>query len=202
MDTKEYVSKRLGKTTVRVDTRSYSRNGGKSDSENYVQRDLLTADEIPRAIRPKGKTKKCGGSAIIFIDEYKPFFVTKYDTMAHKLFPVTGSSYSSGIPNNTNIEVTYADIKKNRSDSYKQQVIDYFKIAEEKKAESEELLKQKALEMDKQEQEELKNKYENASELDESIIDFEDFEKSMMDEISEVSGVMDNFNFEGDENNV
>ena len=202
MDTKEYVSKRLGKTTVRFDTRSYSRNGGKSDSENYVQRDLLTADEIPRAIRPKGKTKRYGGSAIIFIDEYKPFFVTKYDTMAHKLFPITGSSYSNGIPNNTNIEVTYADIKKNRSDSYKQQVIDYFKIAEEKKAESEELLKQKALEMDKQEQEELKNKYENASELDESIIDFEDFEKSMMDEISEVSGVMDNFNFEGDENNV
>lgn len=113
-ESKEYVSKKLGKTTVRVDSRSYNRGGkggGGSDSESYVQRDLLAPDEISQVIKPKGKTKRYGGNCIVFVDEFKPFFLCKYDTMSHPLFPVTGSSFPNGIPNNTNINEVYASIK-------------------------------------------------------------------------------------------
>ncbi len=119
-DSNEYVSKRLGKTTVRVDARSYNRGnqGGGSDSESYNGRELLAADEIPKAIRPKGKNKKFGGACILFVDELYPFFMNKFDTKHHPLYEKTGSSYPSGIPNNTNIKETYATIKADREKRY------------------------------------------------------------------------------------
>lgn len=128
-ESKEYVSKKLGKTTVRVDSRSYNRGGkgsGGSDSENYIQRDLLAPDEISQVIKPKGKTKRYGGNCIVFIDEFKPFFLCKYDTMSHPLFPVTGSSFPSGIPNNTNINEVYASIKQQRHEHHQQVLTDFF----------------------------------------------------------------------------
>ena len=47
-ESKEYVSKKLGKTTVRTDTRSHNRGnqGGGSDNESFAARDLLAPDEI------------------------------------------------------------------------------------------------------------------------------------------------------------
>lgn len=129
-DSKEYVSKKLGKTTVRVDTRSYNRGGktggGGSQGENYIQRDLLAPDEISQVIKPKGKTKRYGGSCIIFVDEFKPFFLCKYDTMSHPLFPVTGSSFPNGIPNNTNINEEYASVKQQRHEHHQQVLTDFF----------------------------------------------------------------------------
>lgn len=136
-DSKEYVSKKLGKTTVRVDSRSYNRGnqGGGSDSESYVQRDLLAPDEIPTVLRAKGKTKKYGGSCFVWVDEYKPFYLCKYDTVSHPLFKVTGSSYPSGIPNNTYIEKEYAAIKEKHHTEHQEQLSDFFtkaKVEEEK----------------------------------------------------------------------
>lgn len=137
LDSREYVTKRLGKTTVRVDSRSYNRGsssgGGGSDSESYVQRDLLMPDEILQAIKPKGKTKRFGGSCIIIVDEYRPLFVPKYDTKNHSLFSKCGSSFPDGIPNNTNIEQVYASVKAQRSAAHKQALTDFFTLAAEKK---------------------------------------------------------------------
>lgn len=120
-DSNEYVAKRLGKTTVRVDARSYNRGnqGGGSDSESYIARDLLSADEIPKAIKPKGKSRRYGGSCILFIDEQYPFFCQKFDTLCHPMQPKTGSSFPSGIPNNTDIKQTYGAMKAQRAAAYK-----------------------------------------------------------------------------------
>lgn len=171
MDTKEYVSKKLGKTTVRVDSRSYNRGntGGGSDSENFIQRDLLAADEIPQAIRAKGKTKKYGGSCIIFVDEYKPFFLPKYDTLRHPMILNTGSSYEKDFHNNTNIETEYAEHRRIRHESYTTQVTDYF----EKKKNSEKVAMQQAAELEENRQEELKQLFETSQ----FGIDMTDFEE-------------------------
>ena len=198
MDSKEYVSKKLGKTTVRVDSRSYNRGntGGGSDSENYIQRDLLSADEIPKAIRAKGKTKKYGGSCIIFVDEYKPFFLPKYDTLKHPVISSIGSQYEKDFHNNTNIEKEYADIKRIRHDNYTAQVKDYF----EKRKNSEETTKQKEIESEEKHQEKLKQMYQAAQ----VGIDMNDFEEMTNEiEINEqkefsdgISDVIDEDEFE------
>ncbi len=127
-DSNDYVSKRLGKTTVRVDSRSYNRGnqGGGSDSENYIQRDLLLPDEIPKIIRAKGKTKRYGGSCIVWVDEFKPFLMYKYDTFSHPLFNITGSSYPKGIPNNTYFDKEYAAIKEKRHKAHMTTLTNFF----------------------------------------------------------------------------
>lgn len=150
----KYISEKLGKTTVRVDSRSYNRGnqGGGSDSENYVQRDLLTPTEIPTVLKAKGKTKRYGGSCFVWVDEYKPFYLCKYDTVSHPLFKITGSSYPKGIPNNTYIEKEYAEIKEKRHAEHQQQLTDFFskgkEEAEKEKAEYE--AEQIALEEERQ----------------------------------------------------
>lgn len=201
MDSREYVTKKLGKTTVRVDTRSYNRGsshggGGGSDSENYIQRDLLAPDEIPRAIKPKGKTKKYGGSCIIFVDEFKPFFLSKYDTMSHPLFSVTGSSYPKGIPNNTIIEDVYASVKAERSKNHRQTLTDFFEKAKEQKAqaEAEHAAQQQAAQ--DAEQAELKALYPDEDFEEFETVDEEDFENSALEDVNPIMG---NFIFGDDE---
>lgn len=56
------------------------------------------------------------------MDEQYPFFINKFNTKKHPLFPVTGSSYPSGIPNNTDITETYASVKAEREKAYKQKM--------------------------------------------------------------------------------
>jgi type IV secretion system protein VirD4 len=117
-DSNEYLSKRLGKTTVRVDTRSYNRGqqGGGSDSEQYIARDLLAPDEIPKAIRAKGKSKRFGGSCIVLVDEFNPLFLNKFDTKQHPLFERCGASskFPKYAHNNTDIEVEMQGHKQSR----------------------------------------------------------------------------------------
>ena len=152
-DSKEYVSQRLGKTTVRVDSRSYNRGnqGGGNDSESYVSRDLLSPDEIPKAIKAKGKSKKYGGSCIVFVDEYYPFFVYKYDTMNHPLYPTMGSTYPSGIPNITDIRKTYGYVKAERAKLFQQKMEEarardeMWEAADQKRSEDQERAEQKEL---------------------------------------------------------
>lgn len=123
LDTKKYVVERLGKTTVRTDTRSHNRgnNGGGSDNESFNSRDLLTVDELPLAIRPKSNTKKYGGNCIVFIDEFRPFFLLKFDTLNHPLIDQVGSSYPKDIHNNTDISEVYGHLKEERKKKYVEQ---------------------------------------------------------------------------------
>lgn len=194
LDSREYVSKKLGKTTVRVDSRSYNRGtsqggGGSSESESYIQRDLLSPDEILQAIKPKGKTKRYGGSCIIFVDEFKPFFLPKYDTLSHPLIEVTGSSFKKDIHNNTNIEEIYGEIKAERSKNHKQTLTDFFaKSAEMKKAEEQKQLEEELGIND------MTDDYEPCDDNDE--ISEEDFEMQFDEE---VNPIMDKFNFGDDE---
>lgn len=201
MDSKEYVSKKLGKTTVRVDTRSYNRGssqggGGGSESENYIQRDLLSPDEISQAVKPKGETKKYGGSCIIFVDEYKPFYVPKFDTMSHKLFSDAGSSYPNGIPNNTYIKYTYRKVKAARSSKYKQTLTDFFAQSKDKEEQAKAEYEAEEQAREDEEQERLRELY---SEDDFESID-DDFEESEFDEsvLDDVNPVLDNFDFGDD----
>lgn len=114
-DSREYVSKKLGKTTVRVDTRSYNRGnqGGGSDSESYIARELLAPDEIPKALK-RGKNGKC----IIFVDEFYPFFIDKFDTLQHPKISEVGSDRGESQKNNSDITVDFAEIKSNREKCY------------------------------------------------------------------------------------
>lgn len=111
----EYVSKKLGKTTVRVDTRSYNRGnqGGGSDSENYIERELLKPDEIPRTLK-RGKNGKC----IVFVDEFYPFFIDKFDTLNHPKISEVGSDRGETQKNNADITVDFAEIKVEREKHY------------------------------------------------------------------------------------
>jgi type IV secretion system protein VirD4 len=120
MESNKYVSEKLGKTTVRIDTRSYNRGqqGGGSDNETYVARDLLAPDEIPKALKARGKSRKFGGNCIIFVDEFKPFFKRKFNTFKHPLFKLTGSTFPSGLKNNTDIAEEMAGVNEARRKRY------------------------------------------------------------------------------------
>lgn len=83
LDTKEYIVRRLGKITVRVDTKSSNTTGGGTDSENFTSRDLLMSNELAKAMK---LTEKSGGNCIVFVDEFDPFFLKKFDTLHHKYY--------------------------------------------------------------------------------------------------------------------
>jgi len=113
-ESKEYVSKKLGKTTVRTDTKSHNRgNQGGTDNESFAARDLLTPDEISRALK-KGKN----GKSIVFVDEYNPFFLDKFNTLKHPLISKVGSSFKKDWANNSDITVDFAGIKEERMKRY------------------------------------------------------------------------------------
>lgn len=83
LDTKEYIVRRLGKITVRVDTKSSNTTGGGTDSENFTSRDLLMSNELAKGMK---LTEKSGGNCIVFVDEFDPFFLKKFDTLHHKYY--------------------------------------------------------------------------------------------------------------------
>ena len=114
-ESKEYVSKKLGKTTVRTDTKSHNRGnqGGGTDNESFAARDLLAPDEISRALK-KGKNGKC----IVFVDEYNPFFLDKFNTLKHPLISKVGSSFKKDWANNSDITIDFAGIKEERMKRY------------------------------------------------------------------------------------
>ena len=117
-ESKEYLSKKLGKTTVRVDTKNYNRGnqGGGSDNESYVARDLLAPDEISRALK-KGKNGKC----IVLVNGFYPFFLDKFNTLKHPKIAEVGSSFKKDWHNNSDITVDYAGVKAEREKRYAEQ---------------------------------------------------------------------------------
>lgn len=83
--TLEYVSKKLGKETIRTRnaSRNYGQRGGNSLSYNTTGRELMTPDEISRM-----ETSHC----ILFIRGELPFFGKKYDYPAHPNYSYTGDA--------------------------------------------------------------------------------------------------------------
>lgn len=118
-DTTDYISWKLGKTTVRVDTKSFNRGnqGGGTDSESYVARDLLTTDEVSKAVQ-KGEN----GKAIIFVDTFYPFFVDKFDLASHDKYNEIGSDRNPEQEvNNANLTKDYAELYQEREQNYNAQ---------------------------------------------------------------------------------
>lgn len=132
-ETKKYVSEKLGNTTVRVDQRSYNRGsmqgGGGQDSENYVSRPLLYPDEIPKAVKARGKSKKYGGKCFIWIGYNDPFYLDKYDTLSHPRISECGSKYDVRLC--TDIREVYGDIYEKRKSEYEKKKREEAKKLEE-----------------------------------------------------------------------
>lgn len=128
-ETLDYVSDKLGKITARNDSRSFNRasmhGGGGQDTEAVAERPLLYPDEIKRAIKPRGKSKKYGGNAIIFVGYEYPMFLPKFDTANHPLFAECGSKYRGYIQNCTYVEDEYAPVWAERLESYHKMYNDY-----------------------------------------------------------------------------
>ena len=165
LDTKKYVVERLGEVTVRTDTKSHNRGnqGGGADNESYSGRKLLTVDELAIAMKPKGESKKYGGNMIEFIDEYRPFWLYKFDTVHHPHIGCVGSSRKADWHNNTDIEQAFAGTRQRRREEYEKRLQAWKEQNEidlnsaEKSADK---LKAKKKEKDKQEQIRLKAEFE------------------------------------------
>ncbi len=187
IDTKEYVVKRLGKTTVRTDTHSYNRgsHGGSSENESYNARDLLTVDELGIAMRPKGGSKKYGGNCIVFVDEFRPFFLLKFDTLTHPLIGKVGSSFPKDFHNNTDLKIDFGNIKSERKSKY----LKIQKENQEKNSIDLEKAKKLQIQREKIEQNELANLFESQTTINiiEESIKQNELQKNneFYDEISE-----------------
>ena len=109
-DTRKYISEKLGKTTVRSESSSYNRGGqgGGSRSEHYDTRDLVEVTELPKIIAVNKYSKKYGGNCIVFIDEFSPFYLQKFDTLSHPLIKEVGGPFPSD--KNTDINKEYAEL--------------------------------------------------------------------------------------------
>ncbi len=163
-DTLQYVSEKLDKITVHNDSRTFNRasgsnlGGGGQDTEAFSERPLLFPNEIKRAIKPKGESKKYGGNEIVFLGYEEPMFLMKFDTINHPLFKECGSKYPEYIKNNTYIDKEFAPI-------WEQRLIDYEKMyngyQEREKVSREEYEKQQA-QQDIQKQKELAKAFDAA----------------------------------------
>lgn len=157
-DTLDYVSDKLGKITARNDSRSFNRSsmqgGGGQDTEAVAERPLLYPDEIKRAIKPKGESKKYGGNTIIFVGYEYPMFLPKYDTASHPLFPKCGSKHKGFVQNCTSVETEYLPVWENRLKNYKKMYQEYTdkekagKAEYEAQAQAEDKANQKKLEQE------------------------------------------------------
>ena len=133
IETQKYVSEKLGNTTVRVDQRSYNRGsmqgGGGQDSENYVSRPLLYPNEIPKAVKARGKSRKYGGKCFIWVGYNEPFYLDKYDTLSHPRISECGSKYDTALC--TDIKDVYGGIYDERKKAYEKKKEDEAKKLEE-----------------------------------------------------------------------
>lgn len=190
METRKYVVEKLGKTTVRIDSKGYSKSmhtgNSSSDNEQYQGRELLTPDELLRAFKAKGKIKKqYGGYMIEFLDEYPPFWLYKYDTLNHPLIGKVGSSYPSGIPNNTDINLMYSDeTRKEKLQEVKTKMEELMKsdVTDRKEAEI------KAKSAEDAEQERLKQQFEFLAQKSEH--------QELLAELEAEEGYPPDFNYE------
>lgn len=83
--TLEYISKKLGKETIRSinNSRSYGRQGSYSISHNKAARELMTPDEL---------NVMDNQNCILFIRGLYPFFCTKYPLEKHPAYKYSGDA--------------------------------------------------------------------------------------------------------------
>ena len=101
---------------------------------------------------------------IEFLDEYPPFWLHKFDTLSHPLIDKVGSSFPSGIPNNTDINEMYSDneqIQKLKEVKTKMAQLMEQSVSEEKAMR--EQSEQKQAEQERVEQAELQRQFEEAA---------------------------------------
>lgn len=124
----EYVSKKLDNANVRTDTRSHNRGNqnGSSDNESYSGRELLRPNEIPKALK-RGKNGRC----IVFVDEFYPFMLDKFNTLRHPLIGEVGSDRGDAQKNNSDITVDYAKKHKERTEKYQKKMEEQHRLERE-----------------------------------------------------------------------
>ena len=104
------------------------------------------------------------GYMIEFLDEYPPFWLYKFDTLSHPLIDKVGSSFPSGIPNNTDINKMYSDneqIQKLKEVKTKMAQLMEQSVSEEKAMREQSV--QKQAEQEHIEQAELQRQFEEAA---------------------------------------
>jgi type IV secretory pathway TraG/TraD family ATPase VirD4 len=90
-ETAEYVSKRLGPTTIRVKSISVSKKNGVSESYSPKKRPLLEASEVQNI--NKHRKNRC----IVKIADTDPFLIDKANFLKHPNFKLTGDADESNI---------------------------------------------------------------------------------------------------------
>ncbi len=158
-DTLEYVSKKLGDITVQTDSRSRNiggTTGGGSDTQNIASRPLLKPEEVKKAIKPRGSNKQYGGACIIWLGYENAFYLPKFDTLHHPMISKCGSSFPTGIPNNTDIEEIYLPLYEKKKEKHEQLLAQKRKELDEEEHTAQEQ-KEKAY---AENQEELRKKFE------------------------------------------
>lgn len=90
--TLDYISKKLGKETIRAKntSRTYGRTGSSSTSFNSTGRELMQPDEI---------SAMDNMNCIIFIRGEAPFFSVKYDYPKHPNYDMTGDAHDEKLFN-------------------------------------------------------------------------------------------------------
>lgn len=126
-DTLEYLSKMLGKTTIKIrnNSRSQGKSGSTSLSFNTTGRELLNPNEISLID---------GTHCIVLIRGVDPFFDEKYDYTSHPNYQYTGDAdskllYSVTIDNTKKLS---ADDLEKMSDEEKQKISEHEPIGETK----------------------------------------------------------------------
>lgn len=194
-DTLKYVSDKLGKITVRGDSRSYSRGGmqsGGQDTEAYIERPLLYPEEVKKVCKPTGRNKKYGGACILFIGYEDPICVPKFDTINHPLFSECGSKFKEYVHNNTYVEKEYSEIFNERMKRYKTMYDDYFEREAADKAVYEDKIK---LEQE-DEQMELENEFNKYNQQADNNISLPDTFEPTEEEYALYASEVDDENYE------
>ncbi len=107
--TQEYISKMLGKTTIRTVNESMSKQSGggsKTDSFQKMGRDLMTIDEVGRIDQ---------NHEIVFIDGQK-YFVEKLDFSLHPHFSESGTADRKNMLTKAYLDQHYRCEDKHRAD--------------------------------------------------------------------------------------
>jgi type IV secretion system protein VirD4 len=98
-ETREYISKMIGKTTVQANSKSFNfgSKGGRSESINYIQRELMLPDEL-RTLPEERQ--------IVLVRGLKPIYCCKYQTEKTKLYA------------ELSIRASYKEAKENKNLDY------------------------------------------------------------------------------------
>lgn len=115
-DTNKLVVEKLGKTTIDEEsaTRNVGMQGGGSEQDRSMGRELLMADELTTI----------SGKCIVFIRRFHPFFLPVFNTEAHPLYSEIGHPREllkeGEVDNNVDIEVIYAPLAAQHRAAYEQ----------------------------------------------------------------------------------